>query len=258
MSEADPNANANAEKPVQADLFPLPPTEGEGAGSLPLPPTEAEGAGSLPLPLAGEGRGEGARHSPFADHIPANRPTSTGQTGVHLKVSTIQSVIQLSTWPTGVDAWLAALTSALEVPVPQKTGDTQATSLGLAMRTGPEELMIVTDDAAQPPAHETVTRLRGFIDADIGSVLDLSHARCRVHIEGERCVDTLSKLFALDFREDAFPVGRVLLSSHHHVPCALHRRGSTGFDAYVFTTYAREMLETMADAALEYGLAVSE
>ena len=242
MSETNSNinANANAAPPQQLEL-------------LPLPPAGEEGSDSLPLPLAGEGRGEGVRHSPFAGHLPANRPTSTGQTNVHLTVGTLHSVIQLSTWPTGVDAWLAALTSALAAPVPQKTGDTQATSLDLAMRTGPEELLLVSDDTTQPPSHETVAALRQHVTTGIGSVLDLSHARCRIRIEGERCVDTLSKLYAMDFREDAFPVGKLKLSSHHHVPCVLHRKGSTEFDAYVFTTYAREMLESFADSALEYG-----
>ena len=227
-------SEANAVQPDLPGLFPLPPA------------------------TATADRGEGLCRSPFEGHIPANRPTSTGHIGVRLTVSTLHSVIQLATWPTGVQAWQSTLASALGQPVPQKTGDTQLTKLGLALRVGPEELMLVSDDATQPPSHESVAKLRGFVRPDIGSVLDLSHARCRIRIEGERCVDTLSKLLALDFREDAFPVGRVLLSSHHHVPCALHRKGSTGFDAYVFTTYAREMLETIADAALEYGLAVNE
>ena len=231
-----------------------------GQLELPLPPAgEGGGEGMPPSPSGGgQGWGQPPRHSPFEGHIPTDRPTHAGHAGVRLIVGTLHSVIQLSTWPTGEQAWLAALSSALEAPVPPKTGDTLHTKLGLAMRVGPEELLLVSDNATQPPSHKTVTALRQHVTADIGSVLDLSHARCRIHIEGKRCVDTLSKLFALDFRDDAFPVSSVLLSSHHHVPCALHRRGSTGFDAYVFTTYARELLEAMADAALEYGVAVNE
>jgi heterotetrameric sarcosine oxidase gamma subunit len=121
------------------------------------------------------------------------------------------------------------------------------------MRVGPEELLVVSDDSS-PPSHERVAALRRQLPANIGSVLDLSHARCRIRIEGEHAVDMLGKLYALDFREHAFPVGRVQLTGHHHVPCALHRTGPASFDAYVFTTYARDQLETFADAALEYGV----
>ena len=238
MSEA--NSNTNAEPPRQPDLFPLP----QAQESLP--------------PARTGGRVEAARHSPFAAHFPGNRPTSNDQTGVRLSVGTLHSVIQLSTWPTGVQAWESALANALGQPAPQRTGDTQATELGLALRVGPEELLLISDDAMQPPSTDAVNKLREFVRPDIGSVLDLSHARCRIRIEGEHCVDALSKLFALGFREHAFPTGKIQLSSHHHVPCALHRRGSTEFDAYVFTTYVREMLETFADAALEYGPGVNE
>lgn len=239
-------------KTTQMEL-PLPVASGEGPDSLAPPLALAQAATPTRVPT---GRGKGEGHSPFVGHLPADRQASDGPTGVHLKASTLHSVVQLSTWPTGVDAWQAALAYAIAAPLPQKTGDTQATSQGLAMRIGPEELMLVSDDAAQPPSHETVAALRQHVNANLGSVLDLSHARCRIRIEGERCEDTLSKLFALDFREIAFPAGKVKLSSHHHVPCALYRTGTAAFDAYVFTTYAREMLETFADAALEYGLAM--
>ena len=218
-------------------------------GLFPLPPAAAAAAAS---------RAEDACHSPFAGHLPANRPTSTGQTGAQLTVGTLHSVIQLATWPTGVQAWESVLAHALGQPAPQKTGDIQATKLGLALRVGPEELLLISDDATQPPSAETVNKLRESVRPDIGSVLELSHARCRIRIEGERCVDALSKLFALDFREQAFAIGKLKLSSHHHVPCPLHRTGTATFDAYVFTTYAREILETTADAALEYGLTATE
>ena len=207
---------------------------------------------------ATEGPGDAATRSPFAGHIPTERPTRTGEIGVRLTVGTLHSVIQLATWPTGVSAWESAMQSALGSAPSSKTGDVLDTKLGLVMRTGPEELMLVSNDGAHGNSTDTVAKLREAVRADIGSVLDLSHARCRIRIEGEHCVNTLSKLFALDFRGDAFPVGKLKLSSHHHVPCALHRLGSTGFDAYLFTTYARELLETFADAALEYGLAVDE
>jgi heterotetrameric sarcosine oxidase gamma subunit len=165
-------------------------------------------------------------------------------------------VIQVATWPTGTEAWLAALTSALGEGLPPRVGDTQRMPAGLVMRVGPEEIMIVSEETA-PASAETVAALRQQLRPDICSVLDLSHARCRIRIEGEHCVDTLAKLFALDFRDDAFPIDRVQLTSHHHVPCALHRTGATAFDAYVFTTFAREQLETFADAALEFGVVVA-
>jgi len=40
------------------------------------------------------------------------------------------------------------------------------------------------------------------------------------------------------------------------VPCLAHRRATDGFDLYVFSTYAFDQLETLLDAAQEYGVAL--
>lgn len=191
--------------------------------------------------------------SPFEGHAPGARPTRTGSIGVHLAAGRLASVTLVSTWPAGIDALGAALGRALNAPLPQRTGHTQATPMGLLMRTGPEEFMLVSDQAG-----ELTERLRQSIPAEIGSVTDLSHARCRIHIEGEQCLATLSKLFALDLRAAAFPLGEIKLSGHHHVPCTLHRRGPAAFDLYVFSTYAFDQLATLLDAALEFGVALSD
>lgn len=155
----------------------------------------------------------------------------------------------VGTWPAGTQALSEALALALGVVVPARTGQVVQVDTTWVMRTGPEEFMLICDQATNMTA-----RLRQFVRADIGSVTDLSHARCRIQISGEHCQDTLSKLFALDLREDAFPLHEIRLSGHHHVPCTLYRKGKTEFDLYVFSTYAHDQLATLQDAALEFGV----
>ncbi len=185
--------------------------------------------------------------------MPADRPTRDGQIGVHLRAEMLHSVVLVSTWPSGSKAWLAALRKALGRTLPKAVGDTEQFDAGLLLRVGPEEMLLV-GEPGQPEVHELVASLRQQVSADIGSVLDLSHARCRIGVKGEQAVATLCKLYALDFRAAAFPSQRVQLTAQHHVPCALHRTGDKSFDAYVLSTYAREQLETFADAALEHGV----
>ena len=167
-----------------------------------------------------------------------------------LRAETLASVVQISTWHAGSDALVRALGAAVSGRPPQAPGHTVQTPVGLLMRTGPEEFLLVSEQAQQ------VAALRLHVLPDIGSVTDLSHARCRIPIEGERCIDTLGKLFALDLRVSAFPLGQCRLTGHHHVPCLLHRLEANRFDVYVFTTYAFDQLATLIDAALEYGVAL--
>ena len=190
--------------------------------------------------------------SPFEGHTPGDRPALGGQIGVRLTAGTLSSVTLVATWPAGITALGQALGAALGPAVPARTGDTVHLDSGLLVRSGPEEFMLLLEERG-----DMVARLRAHIAADVGSVTDLSHARCHIHIEGDKCRDTLSKLFALDFREPAFPLDHVRLSGHHHVPSMLHRRGLDSFDMYVFSTYAHDQLATLIDAALEYGVSLA-
>ena len=187
--------------------------------------------------------------SPFEGHTLGERPALDGSIGVHISAGLVPQTVLVSTWVSGEAGLHAALTQLLGQTPPGPTGQIQATHLGLLMRTGPEEWLLIGDGAS-----DACSVLRAAIGADVGGVTDLSHARCRIKVQGPRCLDTLSKLFALDCRPAAFPIGELRLSGHHHLPCSLHRLGETEFDLYVFTTYAHDQLASLLDAALEYGV----
>ena len=187
--------------------------------------------------------------SPFEGHTLGERPALDGSIGVHISAGLVPQAVLVSTWVSGEAGLHAALTQLLGQTPPGPTGQIQATHLGLLMRTGPEEWLLIGDGAS-----DACSVLRAAIGADVGGVTDLSHARCRIKVQGPRCLDTLSKLFALDCRPAAFPIGELRLSGHHHLPCSLHRLGETEFDLYVFTTYAHDQLASLLDAALEYGV----
>jgi heterotetrameric sarcosine oxidase gamma subunit len=192
-----------------------------------------------------------SHRSPFEGHQPFERPSRDGHIGVRLRAGTISSVTQIATWHGGIDALARALGAALGVAVPEQTGDTVPLPGGLLVRSGPEEFFLGSEQGENMAA-----QLRQAIAPDIGSVTDLSHARCHIHIAGDRCCDALSKLYAIDLRDHEFPIEQVRLSGHHHVPSMLHRRARDAFDIYVFTTYAYDQLSALIDAALEYGVAL--
>lgn len=193
-----------------------------------------------------------ARRSPFEGHPAGEYPNAAGQTGVRLQAGMLASVTQVSTWISGVHGLEHALATWLGQPAPARTGQTLQTAQGLLMRSGPEEFLWVAEQA-----DGALAGLRDRVARDVGAVTDLSHARCRIRISGERCLEVLSKLFPVDLRPAAFPNGQVRLTGHHHVPAALHRTGAQAFDIYVFTTYALDQLQALEDAALEYGVAVA-
>ena len=189
--------------------------------------------------------------SPFEGHASGNRPNAAGKIGVQLTAGMLPSFTLISTWISGLPGLQDALTTVFGDIVPQRIGKTTSTEFGLLARSGPEEFMLVGDDPIDRAA-----MLRTLIGADIGSVTDLSHARCRIHIEGAQCRTLLNKLFALDLRETAFAIGDIAMTGTHHVPSTLHRLDADAFDLYVFSTYAYDQLATVLDAAQEYGVAL--
>ncbi len=189
--------------------------------------------------------------SPFEGHAIGSRPNAAGQLGIQVTAAMLPSFTLISTWISGQDGLLAALAEVFGATLPQRIGQTAQTEFGLLARTGPEEFVLVGDDHT-----DRCSLLRASIVADIGAVTDLSHARCRLHIEGPQCRTVLNKLFALDLREQSFGIGDIALTGTHHVPSMLHRLGAEAFDLYVFSTYAFDQLGTLLDAAQEYGVAL--
>ena len=177
-------------------------------------------------------------------------PTHQGLVQVHMTAQRLQSVTLLGTWASGIEALTQAVHSALGCMPPAQTGHATACEAGLLMRSGPLEFMLI----GAHPAPDRVAQLRSHIPPEIGSVLDLSHARIRVQLHGARAVDALAKLYALDFRPAAFPVGRFQLTGHHHIPCVLHRLDGQHFELYFLSTYAHGQIEALMDVALEYGV----
>ena len=199
---------------------------------------------------------DSAFHSPFAEHLACERPSRHGQTQVHLHAQTLPSVTLISTWPSGTAALCTALAQALGAtdmfPLPAATGQTAPCPMGLLLRTGPTEFMLIGEAGA-----DVAGVLRGQVGSDVGSVLDLSHARVRIQMQGPQAVAALGKLFALDFRLAAFPLDTLQLSGHHHVPCSVHRVGEDRFELYLLSTYAHGQLASLIDASLEYGVALT-
>ncbi|WP_052730468.1 hypothetical protein [Sphingomonas sp. SRS2] len=102
-------------------------------------------------------------------------------------------------------------------------------------RTAPDRALILS---AKPLGLES--------SGDI-AVLDLSHARRRLIVEGPGAGDLLSRVMALDFSEQAFPVGSFAQGSLHHVGVLVDRHAADRFDLLVPTTWAKSLIDLMAD-----------
>ena len=90
-----------------------------------------------------------------------------------------------------------------------------------------------------------------------GTFVDLSHGRSAISVSGRKAEWVLSKLFAVDFREAAFPVGAGLATMHHDIFAQICRTGPEGFTVFVYRSFTRSFWHALQRAAEETGYEVA-
>jgi len=190
------------------------------------------------------------RQSPLAGHWKPGflGPASGADAwGVTLKERHPASLVQVAGWPSSAGALTDRMREATGVAPPLPGNSASNDDLTL-LWTAPGRWLIVSE--ILPDLAETLT---AAIDVDIGTVGDLSHARCVLRLSGPMAPSVLAKGLPIDLHLRAFPVDGVVQGSIHHMAVLVHRAAADAFDLYVFRGFAVSLLEWLTDAAIEYG-----
>lgn len=91
---------------------------------------------------------------------------------------------------------------------------------------------------------------------NLGAVIDQTHGRSTIRIEGARVRDMLAKGCRLDLHPKVFPVGRTATTQIAHIGCLLHHAGPDTFELTMFATFAQSFWEWATGAAAEFGYVV--
>ena len=184
----------------------------------------------------------------------AFRPGSHGNFAhgevVNLSETQPGSIIQASGWRGQEKALIAAIGLVTGLELPDGAGGGIARDTKHAFGIAPGRFLVA--DQSDGLAAE----LASAVDAEIGTVTDLSHARTALRISGVRSEWVLSKLFALDFSLPAFPLGAGRATVHHDILAQIQRTGDAQFDLYVFRSFARSFWKVLGHAADEMGYVV--
>ncbi len=114
-------------------------------------------------------------------------------------------------------------------------------------RIAGDQIWVVTSDPALPVA------LVHALAPDVGTATLLTHARCRLAIDGAAAAALLGHLVSIDLRDSSFPVGSFAQTAVHHTPVLLERVGALRYEMYVLRTFAASTWEWIIDSALPYG-----
>lgn len=127
-------------------------------------------------------------------------------------------------------------------PLPDKVGLASEAGGRRLMLVGPAQYLLSGDPVSLP-------------DSEV-AVVELTHARTRIYLEGAMAAEVLSRGAPLDFHEAAFPVGAFAQTGIHHTPVLIHRVRETRYEIDALRTFALTVWHWLEDACLPFGYAV--
>lgn len=172
------------------------------------------------------------------------------QPGVALEDVRPGSIVQLACWPGHFPVLRDAVKAVTKLDLPAGPGAGAFAEEGRAFSFAPNRVLVAGD------AEDWPARLAAALPSESGTVTDLGHGRTVIAVAGPKAAWVLAKLYAIDFSETPFPVGRGIATAHHDVFTQMQRTAENRFELYVFRSFARSFWKTLCDAAEEVGYEV--
>lgn len=181
---------------------------------------------------------------------PGRHGSPIGPAPVTLSETQPGSIVQVAAWPGEEAAAVEAIRTVTGLALPAGPGKGAVGETVSAFGFAPGRFLVVDEAEGRAQA------LAAALPAQAGAVLDLSHGRTALRVEGPKAEWVLAKLFAIDFAPAAFAPGAGRATMHHDVHALIQRTGASRFDLYVFRSFARAFWKTLCHAAEETGFEV--
>ena len=140
--------------------------------------------------------------------------------------------------------------AALQASLAAQVGALPA-KVGLASQSGGRTVMLVG------PAQYLLSGGPVSVPDSEGAVVDLTHARTRMVVEGAMAAEVLCRGAPLDFHDSAFPIGAFAQTGIHHTPVLIHRVAAERYEIDALRTFALTLWHWLEDACLPFGYRVS-
>ena len=151
------------------------------------------------------------------------------------------------------EAAVAALAGpAFGVVLPVRINTAAAAGARGAFMLGPDEWLLVADDAAEPAETATLAAtLAAALAAHPHSLVDVSHRQVGIAVEGPQAALTLNAAVPLDLGEEAFPVGMATRTIFEKAEIVLWRSAPARFRLEVWRSFAPYVMDLLAVVAEE-------
>lgn len=171
--------------------------------------------------------------------------------GVALSEPRPGSIVQLAAWPGEERRMIEAIRTVAGLALPDGAGSGVSEGGKAAFGFAPGKFTVVDEKDGLAAAFAKA------VTPAIGTVMDLSHGRTVIRIEGPEAEWVLAKFFAIDFSPAAFPLGAGRSTTHHDIFAQIQRTGPDRFDIHVFRSFARSFWTALCHGSEEVGYEVA-
>ena len=164
--------------------------------------------------------------------------------GVSLSDDATGALLQIAGW----DDFEAAVLPGLKEIGFDDSGDYRScrhSANSNLYRTAPDRVLIAGQPDFEVPGSITSN--------DALAVLELSHSRIRIIVDGTAAEEVMARLAPIDFRASAMPVDFFVQTGIHHVSVLIHRTSAMRFEILTPVTWARSVWELICLNAAPFG-----
>jgi sarcosine oxidase subunit gamma len=195
----------------------------------------------------------GERRHPAADAVVAGPFGVATTTPVRLGAP-LADMVELRVPPNGEAALRAALRNSLRLELPAVGHATRAGQLRL-LATQPLGWVVVTPSGAEG----ALARMLRDVVGDNVAVVDQSHGRCLLTVEGAAAPELLARFIRIDLAPDRFGLDHVAATRIGHVSGLVwHHDPRPGFALQLFSSYAEAVWRDLVHVAAGFGGEVVE
>lgn len=160
-----------------------------------------------------------------------------------------KSIVLLKSWPDSAENTITIIAEYLNVKAMPKMGK-----------------FIIEDDvycAMLSPGHYMLcsfneglcSKVSALISPEIAAIVDVSHSRRAIRLNGENSTRLLNKGIAINLTDDLLSGSTVLQSSIHSIGIILFKFKTDDYLIFSYSSFFESFNEWVIDSALEYGYA---
>ena len=185
--------------------------------------------------------------------LPINSDFIVDYKNLRLKERKALTAIQILTFNGKHQDAAEAITQALGIECSTKPGVSNSDGLTQVSWNGPNSWMIVASDKEAGRVPGALFKLLHGAVGDLGAVVDQSHGRSGLRLNGLRARKVMAKNTAIDLHPRAFGPGRCAMTSVAHMSATIVQvDDAPTYDLFVIRSLARSFAHAIEHACREF------